>query len=231
MSKLIQVGDVIAQIERKSIKNTYIRVKPDGSVVITCPRRTTDRELRYLIEERYHWIMQHRQKVLERQAAQPPEVGEERWIPLWGKRCPLRLEPGTGKAVAVLEGGEVILRGAVDADGQKQAIDVLYRAQLNTHVPRLVEQAVQATGLRPNEWRIRDMHTRWGSCNVDKRRVWLSLNLAKYPPECLYCVIIHELCHLLERGHNARFYGFMDRFYPAWRAADRLLKSGVPAPK
>ena len=54
--------------------------------------------------------------------------------------------------------------------------------------------------------------TRWGSCNVTKKRVWLNLQLAKKPIRCLEYVIVHELVHLLEKNHNRRFYGFMDRF-------------------
>lgn len=232
MSKLIQVGDVIAHIERKAIKNMYIRVKQDGQVVITCPKRTTDRELRYLIEERYHWIVKHRQQMLEKRTAQPTQWDEGEQIPLWGKVYRLRVIPGEGRGSVTVEEDAIILRNASqDVEERKRQLDAFYRAQMNTAVPEMLEKAFQATGLRPDEWHIRDMHTRWGSCNVLKRRVWFSLNLAKYPPECLYSVVIHELCHLLERGHNARFYGFMDRFYPQWRAADQILKSGNPIVK
>lgn len=78
-------------------------------------------------------------------------------------------------------------------------------------------------GLHANEWRIRDMKTRWGTCNIRERRIWLSLHLAKYPPQCLEGVITHELVHLLERGHNKRFYHFMDLFYPDWRTVKKML--------
>lgn len=231
MQKEIQVQDITVHVERKAIKNLYIRVKADGRVVITCPKGTTDREIRYLMEERYRWIVSHRQKVLDTLASQPGSYVSGEAIPLWGKNYPLRVVEQPGASSVTLERGEIVLRGPLmDESGRKQQLDAFYRAQLNTAVPDWMEKAVAATGLRPNEWRIRDMHTRWGSCNIPKRRVWLSLNLAKYPPECLYCVIIHELCHLLERGHNARFYSLMDRFYPDWRRADALLKAGTPIP-
>lgn len=61
------------------------------------------------------------------------------------------------------------------------------------------------------------MKTRWGSCNVRDRRVWLNLELAKKPPRCLEYVLVHEMVHLLERRHNHRFRALMDRFVPQWR--------------
>ena len=73
------------------------------------------------------------------------------------------------------------------------------------------------------------MKTRWGTCNVKEGRIWLNLQLAKKPPECLEYVIIHELTHLLEPGHNQRFYQLMDRFLPDWRRVHQEL-NGRQAP-
>ena len=58
-------------------------------------------------------------------------------------------------------------------------------------------------------------------------RDWLNLALARMPAECLEYVLVHEMTHLLERGHNARFYRLMDRFLPGWRThRDRLSGAG-----
>ncbi len=229
MQNEIQFPDFTVHVERKSIRNLYIRIKEDGRVVLSCPRSTTDREIQSLIRSRYRWIVCHRQKVLDNLVARPSYCRSGETIPLWGSGYRLRVVETSAPASVTLEGDEIVLSGPpMDAAGRKQQLDAFYRAQLNTAVPLWMEKAVAATGLRPNEWRIRNMHTRWGSCNVPKRRVWLSLNLAKYPPECLYAVIIHELCHFLEPGHNPRFYHLMDRFYPDWPRADALLKAGTP---
>lgn len=68
------------------------------------------------------------------------------------------------------------------------------------------------------------MKTRWGTCNIQKKRIWLNIQLAEKPPECLEYVVTHELTHLHEAGHNKRFWSLMDRFYPEWRRAKQLLK-------
>ena len=60
------------------------------------------------------------------------------------------------------------------------------------------------------------MKTRWGTCNIRDRRIWLNLQLVKYKPELIELVVVHEMVHLLERLHNHRFYSLMDKFLPDW---------------
>jgi predicted metal-dependent hydrolase len=67
------------------------------------------------------------------------------------------------------------------------------------------------------------MKTKWGSCNTQAKRIWLNLDLAKKPPECLEYILVHELVHLLERKHNERFKGIMDKFLSDWRERRDLL--------
>jgi predicted metal-dependent hydrolase len=61
------------------------------------------------------------------------------------------------------------------------------------------------------------MKTRWGTCNVPARRIWLNLELIKKPPHCLEYILVHELVHLLERHHTDRFRALMDHFLPQWQ--------------
>ena len=101
-----------------------------------------------------------------------------------------------------------------------------YRQQLLAILPQVIETCEAVTGLHANEWKLRDMKTRWGSCNVEKKRIWLNIQLAAYPRECLEYVVTHELVHLLERGHNQVFWGYMDRYFPRWRQVRKMLRQG-----
>jgi predicted metal-dependent hydrolase len=67
------------------------------------------------------------------------------------------------------------------------------------------------------------MKTKWGSCNIKERRIWLNLELAKKPIECLEYVLVHELVHLLEKHHNERFQAYMDKYLPQWRQCREIL--------
>lgn len=61
------------------------------------------------------------------------------------------------------------------------------------------------------------MKTKWGTCNREKRKIWLNLELAKKPVVCLEYIIVHEMVHLIERHHNDNFIRLMDKFMPQWK--------------
>lgn len=67
------------------------------------------------------------------------------------------------------------------------------------------------------------MTTRWGTCNSSDRRIWLNLQLAKKPTECLEYVILHELAHLKVHNHGKNFVAIMDRYMPDWRNMKKML--------
>ncbi|KZS23037.1 SprT family zinc-dependent metalloprotease [Wohlfahrtiimonas chitiniclastica] len=104
-------------------------------------------------------------------------------------------------------------------------LDALYRQALNAAIPPLLEKWLPIMGVTLNEWRLKKMKTRWGTCNPRAQRIWLNVYLAAYPQECLEYVIVHELTHLLEASHNHRFKALMTHFLPDWRARAELLKT------
>jgi predicted metal-dependent hydrolase len=71
-------------------------------------------------------------------------------------------------------------------------------------------------GVSINDWGVKKMKTRWGTCNIQAKRIWLNLELIKKPDRCLEYVIVHELVHLLERHHGDRFKAYMNIFMPNW---------------
>ncbi len=68
-----------------------------------------------------------------------------------------------------------------------------------------------------SDWGIKQMKTKWGTCNIEQKRIWLNLELAKKPSYCLEYIVVHEMIHLLERHHNDRFLACLDNFMPQWR--------------
>ena len=92
-----------------------------------------------------------------------------------------------------------------------------YRRELRDQLPALLAKWEPRVGVTVADMRIRKMKTLWGSCNIEARRIWLNLELVKKPASCLEYVFVHEMVHLIERSHNARFQALMDRFMPQWR--------------
>ena len=100
-----------------------------------------------------------------------------------------------------------------------------WRAAVEAAAPSLVALWEPVMGVRAGKIAYRNMTSRWGSCNPKTGRICLNIQLAKYPPECLEYVVVHELCHLLERGHGPRFKALMDTFLPDWRKRRAKLRS------
>ena len=90
--------------------------------------------------------------------------------------------------------------------------------------PVLVAAWEPIMGVKAGPLVYRNMTSRWGSCQPSTGRICINVRLALYPPECLEYVVVHELCHLLERGHGPRFQSLMDAFMPDWRARRAMLR-------
>ncbi len=108
-------------------------------------------------------------------------------------------------------------------EDEKQAQKEAYKKKLLEVLPQVIQKCERITGLHALEWKLRDMKTRWGSCNIQKKRIWLNIQLAAYPRECLEYVVTHELVHLLVPGHGKEFWAYMDRFFPEWRRVRKEL--------
>ena len=92
-----------------------------------------------------------------------------------------------------------------------------YREQLRSCAATLIEKWAASMNLPLPEWGIKRMKTKWGSCNIEARRIWLNLELIKKPPQSLEYIIVHELMHFFERRHSERFIELMDQALPHWR--------------
>ena len=94
-----------------------------------------------------------------------------------------------------------------------------YRHEIKSAIPDVLEKSVVVVGREPDEWRVKNMKTRWGTCNTREKRIWINLQLAKKSPH----VMIHELTHLIVPNHGSQFKAYMDKFYPNWREVRKLL--------
>lgn len=117
-----------------------------------------------------------------------------------------------------------VRRGA-SKESKEKLLTEWYREQLKRIIPELLEKWQPVIGQNANDWGVKKMKTKWGSCNIEQRRVWLNLELAKKPIECLEYILVHELVHFYERNHNQRFKDILEKAMPNWQARRRLLNS------
>lgn len=222
----MQVGGLSVEVVRKAIKNLHIGVyPPEGRVRVAAPLLLPDTALRAAIVTRLRWIRQQQSRFAAqvRQSEREMVSGETHYFQ--GRRYRLRVVEGGRSGVRISGGATLELCAPPGADvrRRREILAQWYRQRLQDALPPLVAQWERRVGARVNEVRIKRMKTLWGSCNADARRIWLNLELAKKPPVCLEYILVHEMVHLLERHHNARFMALMDSLMPNWRMVRDVL--------
>jgi predicted metal-dependent hydrolase len=222
----MQIGSLSLQLNRKAIKNLHISVlPPDGRIRVAAPEQMTDTAIRMAVISRIPWI-----KKQQRDFAAQPRQSDREMVSgechyFWGKRHRLNVIEQVGRHEVKVSGGKIHLFVNPGTSIQNRALVLseFYRAQLKAQVEKLIPEWQQRIAVEVADWNVKKMKTKWGSCNVGAKRIWLNLELAKKPLECLEYILVHELVHLLERKHNERFLSHMDKFMPNWRERRDLL--------
>lgn len=220
MLQQLQIEDISIVVEYKRIKNIHLRVcPPDGQVCISAPVRVDRAYLRDFAVSKLGWIRKQQERIKGMRPILPEEFlsGEIHYF--FGKPYVLELIEQASKPHINIMGNvmRLYVRPGSATEKRRVVMEEWYRSQLAEALPDLIEHWEKAIGVRIGEYRIKRMKTKWGTCNRKARRIWINLELAKKPPECLTYIVVHELVHLLERGHNNIFYAYMDRFLPEWK--------------
>jgi predicted metal-dependent hydrolase len=217
----MQVSGISVQIVRKDIKNLHLSVlPPSGRVRVSVPTHLTDDRVRAAIATRLPWIRKQQREFSEqpRQSARDMATGESHYF--MGKRYRLDVIECNGKHKVVVNGVSKLrmqVQPSTTTENRQKLLNEWYREQLKSRIPDLLSKWETKMGVHAYSWGVKKMKTKWGSCSIKARRVWLNLDLACKPPECLEYILVHELVHLLERNHNDRFRAYMDEFMPNWR--------------
>ena len=226
----IEISGLSIEVVRKDIKHFYIGVHPpNGHVRVSAPLRLDDDAIRMAIISRLGWIRRKQTTFAkqERQSQREYVSGESHYFA--GKRYRLKVTEQDGTPnVKLLNNTRIGLtvRPGTDRNKREQVLNQWYRRHLRTQLPPLLAKWEPKMEVSVNEVRIKKMKTLWGSCNIEAKRIWLNLELAKKPKPCLIYVLVHEMTHLLERHHNDRFRELMNTFLPQWRTyRDELNKA------
>ena len=215
----IALGGLQADVIRKDIKHVHLSVlPPEGRVRITAPRQMSLDTIRVFAISKLGWIRQQQRKL----QAQPREPRrdyldrESHYV--WGQRYLLEIvEKDAAPAVDLRHHTLVLqLRPGADEARRQEMLDRWYRAQLREKAPPLLAKWSELMGVTLERYFVQRMKTQWGSCNPVARTIRLNTELAKKPPECLEYIVVHELAHLLEPTHNARFTALLAQYLPAW---------------
>ncbi|MBI1194921.1 MAG: DUF45 domain-containing protein [Gammaproteobacteria bacterium] len=214
------------ELTRKDIKRLYLRVSADGRVRVSAPKSVPMDTVRGFVVSKRDWIREQQDRFHVHARLPQPEYVDGETHFFGGRRYPLRVREHDGPPRVTLspDAIDLAVRPGTAKDKRRALIEDWQRRHLKAEIPRIVARYEGPMGVQVREFGVKRMRTRWGTCNIRARRIWLSLELAKRPFECLEYVVVHEMAHLIEAGHNARFYAVMDEFLPGWRTHREALK-------
>lgn len=227
--EVVRIGDIDVELNRRAIKNIHLSVlPPSGKVRLSIPNDTSEQKIRLAIVNKLAWIKKQQADFAgqERQSIREMVNGECHY--LWGKKYRLKLVEAKGRYSVTAKGnGNLVLAVAenTSTDNKLKLLNRFYRDEIQRSLEKLLPQWENKLSVNAGSINIKKMKTKWGSCNIQAKRIWLNLELAKKPPECMEFILAHELIHLLERHHNDRFRSFMDKHMPNWRERRNLLNS------
>lgn len=226
MKEKIIIEDIAIILERKNIKNMYLRVfPPNGEVKVSAPLFITDKEVSNFIKSRKEWILKKQELIKNNEIKAPLKYinGENHY--LWGKPYTLQLiKNAKVKDVLVDHDKNTIYLPIPKRSTIAKREEILtnfYRKELKKAMPSILDKCTKIVGKTPSEVKVRKMKN-WGNCKKDGR-ITLNLNLAKKDPICLEYVMIHELCHLIEFNHGKKFKNLMDKYCPDWKEIKKRL--------
>lgn len=223
----LTIRDVTIDVIRKDIKNMHLAVyPPTGRVRLAAPHAVSDESLRLFAISKLGWIKRH-QRTLKRQDRETPREFKHRESHyVQGRRYLLRIKETTGAGYVKLAGKsylDLYVKPGSDLAYKRSVMNEWYRSLLKHQIPTIIQHWEQKMDLTVADWGVKQMKTKWGSCNIEAKRIWLNLELAKKPIQCLEYIIVHEMVHLLERHHNDRFRAHMDHYLPHWKQSKDAL--------
>ena len=226
MVSQIKLGDIAVDVVLKDIKNVHLSVyPPTGRVRISAPRRMSIDTIRVFAISKLDWIKQQQAKLREQERETARDYVDRESHYVWGKRYLLTVHESNEPPSIEVKHSRMLLsvRPRIDRARRRALVEEWYREQLKEAVPPLLARWQPLLGVQVERFFVQRMKTKWGSCNHKARTIRLNTELAKKPRECLEYIVVHELVHLLEPTHNARFVALMDRFMPKWQFHRQVL--------
>ena len=222
MTEIIQIGELHIRVTRKDIKHVHLSVyPPNGRVTLSAPAATRLDVARAYAISKLGWIREQQRK-LQNQAREAPRqfvTRESHYI--WGRRHLLTLVHNETKPSVSLDHKRIMLSIRPGSDRTKR-VEVIHdwqKSLLHEVIPPLLKKWERKLRVKVKGYFLQRMKTKWGSCNYRAGHIRLNTELVKKPKDLLEYVIVHEMAHLIEPTHSARFIAILDRHYPSWREA------------
>jgi len=227
----MDISGINIDVIKKDIKNIHLAVyPPTGRVRLSSPTSMKNESLRLFIISKLGWIKKHIRN-MNSQIREPEREyiqGESHWVQ--GQRYLLNIIEEEAPPKVIIRNKkymDLYVRPGSDKAKREEVMKEWYRNRLKEQIPALIEKWEAKLDVSVLKWGVKQMKTKWGSCNVEDRRIWLNLELGKKPKHCLDYVVLHEMIHLKERHHTDRFKALLDHYMPSWKKRREELNEVV----
>lgn len=214
---------------RSARKTLGLYVHRNGQVQVRAPRRVSLSETYSFIRERWEWLQTHRQKSVLLPDVPTFDYQEGEQFLHFGQPITLRFKKSSRAFIELNDDELHVTTGSIPLDLKSKQVAMIHKWRRELAVlvfnDRLKILHAEMVALkRPLPLlKIRKMRSRWGSCS-SKGEITLNLDLLHLPVECIDYIITHELCHLVEFNHSARFYALQTYFMPDWKMRRQKLE-------
>lgn len=226
MASRLSLGDITVNVIQKDIKNVHLSVLPPrGEVRLSAPLRMSLATIRLFAIAKLGWIRRQQRTLREQDRESAREYLNQESHYVWGRRYLLKVvEDKAAPTVRLRQGKlELHVRPGADRDLRESVLADWYRGLLKAAIPPLIAAWEPRLKVEVGRFYVQQMKTKWGSCNPVTRSIRLNTELAKKPRSCLEYIVLHEMVHLLDATHGAKFVGLMDRHMLAWRESRNQL--------
>ncbi len=214
------------QLERRQRRTVGLKITQTG-LVIHAPKRISQSQLEDIIVQKADWVLR---KLASVTANKIPEIqwrhGEQ--LLLLGNAMTLTIEHNARSKAVEYEPG-VLQLAMPNQDAMLIARKVVqwYKKQAITDFTRRLEIFSSKLGVKFTSLTLSNAASRWGSCN-SKKEIRLNWRLLQAPPHIINYVVCHELAHIKEMNHSAKFWATVESIFPDYKAAEKELKAISP---
>ena len=222
----LRLGETRIELVRKDIKHVHLTVHPPaGRVRIAAPRHLSDDAVRAFAIAKLGWIRRQQAKLRDQERETPRELVDRETHYVWGRRVLLRVVEADAPSRVELSPLRLTLHVRPGTPARKRItlLEEWSRSQLRAALPALLPKWERRLRVRVRRVFVQRMKTKWGSSNPRTGTIRLNTQLVRKPLECLDYLVAHEVAHLRESKHDARFVELMDSLLPSWRSIRQTL--------
>ncbi len=222
------ISGFAVDVQRKDVRRLRLRIDQECNIRLTAPLRTDDREIERFVESQKDWIEKGLIRFKDSSGDADQWYGDGGKIRVLGETYPVVENHGTKMMCQIID-GEAHLAAPVGCsyEEKERYMREWYRSILKGILPEIFSKWEDATGLHCSGYQTRYMRTKWGTCNVGTKKIWLSVRLAEKPIGCIEYVVLHELIHTAIPDHGDRFKAMMTEYMPDWKERRKILNYGV----